>query len=122
GLQMVMPGETTPTHRHVTAALRFVMEGTGAYTAVDGERTTMHPGDFIITPSWTFHDHGNPGDGPIVWLDGLDLHIVNLFDASFADHYPGENGAEGTQPVTRAEGDSVARYGSNLMPMDYTGG
>ena len=54
-------------------ALRFIVEGAGAYTAVDGERTTMAPGDFIITPSWTWHDHGNDGDEPVVWLDGLDI-------------------------------------------------
>ena len=54
------------------------MEGTGAYTAVDGERTMMHPGDFIITPSWTWHDHGNPGTEPVVWMDGLDIQIVQL--------------------------------------------
>jgi gentisate 1,2-dioxygenase len=61
GLQLILPGEVAPSHRHTQSALRFVIEGEGAYTAVDGERTTMHPGDFIITPSWTFHDHGNPG-------------------------------------------------------------
>ena len=51
GLQLIMPGEVAPSHRHTQSALRFVVEGEGAYTAVDGERTTMHPGDFIITPS-----------------------------------------------------------------------
>jgi len=78
GLQMIMPGEVAPCHRHVSSALRFVVEGSGAYTAVEGERTTMHPGDFILTPSWTYHDHGNPGDGPVVWLDGLDVPIEHL--------------------------------------------
>jgi gentisate 1,2-dioxygenase len=98
GLQLVMPGETAPTHRHTASALRFVIEGGGAYTKVDGARTSMHPGDFILTPSWTFHDHGNPGTSPAIWLDGLDVPIVNLFDSSFAEHYPEE-----TQPVTKAE-------------------
>ncbi|HEV8520057.1 MAG TPA: cupin domain-containing protein, partial [Burkholderiales bacterium] len=60
GLQLILPGEIAPSHRHTQSALRFVVEGTGAYTAVDGERVTMQPGDFIITPSWTWHDHGNP--------------------------------------------------------------
>src|SRR5208283_1254321 len=59
GLQLILPGEVAPSHRHTQSALRFVVEGEGAYTAVDGERCTMHPGDFLITPSWTFHDHGN---------------------------------------------------------------
>jgi gentisate 1,2-dioxygenase len=115
GLQLILPGEIAPCHRHVTAALRFVIEGSGAYTAVEGERTTMHPGDFILTPSWTYHDHGNLGDTPTVWLDGLDIPIVNLFDTSFMEHYPGRE-----QPNTIEEGDSLARFGANMLPVDYT--
>jgi gentisate 1,2-dioxygenase len=114
GLQLIMPGEIAVCHRHAAAALRFVIEGTGAYTAVEGERTTMHPGDFILTPSWTYHDHGNPGDQPTVWLDGLDIPIVNLFDTCFAEHYPGE-----VQANTIPDGDSLVRYGANMLPVDY---
>ncbi len=88
GLQLVLPGEFTNSHRHSASALRFIIEGDGAYTAVDGERVTMHPGDLILTPSWAFHDHGNPGSSPVVWLDGLDIPIVNFFDSSFAEHLP----------------------------------
>jgi gentisate 1,2-dioxygenase len=117
GLQLVLPGEDTPTHRHTASALRFVIESQAGYTAVDGERTTMQPGDFILTPSWTYHDHGNPGSEPVVWLDGLDMPIVNLFDTGFAEHYPGE-----LQPVTRNEGDALARYGGNLLPVNYEPG
>jgi gentisate 1,2-dioxygenase len=117
GLQLITPGEVAPTHRHTASALRFVVEGHGAYTAVDGERTTMQPGDFILTPSWTFHDHGNPGTEPVIWLDGLDVPIVNVFDTSFADHHAME-----TQPVSRREGDASLRYGSNLLPVDYVPG
>jgi gentisate 1,2-dioxygenase len=90
GLQLVLPGEFTSSHRHVACALRFVIEGEGAYSAVDGQRVAMHPGDLILTPSWTFHDHGNPGSTPVVWLDGLDIPIVNFFDSSFAEHLPNE--------------------------------
>ena len=114
GLQLILPGEIARCHRHATAAIRFVLEGTGGYTAVNGERTTMHPGDFILTPSWTYHDHGNPSDVPMVWLDGLDVPIVNLFDASFAEHYPGD-----VQPNTIPDGDSSSRYGANMLPVDY---
>jgi len=112
GLQLILPGEVAPSHRHTQAALRLVVEGAGAYTAVDGERVTMHPGDFIITPSWTWHDHGNEGREPVVWMDGLDIPITHLFDATFAENYPRE-----VQPVTRREGDSWARYGCNLAPL-----
>jgi len=112
GLQLILPGEIAPSHRHTQSALRLIVEGAGAYTAVDGERTTMRPGDFIITPPWTWHDHGNPGSEPVVWMDGLDINILALFDAQFAENYPEE-----VQPVTRPEGDSVARYGNNLAPL-----
>jgi gentisate 1,2-dioxygenase len=114
GLQLILPGEVAPSHRHTQSALRMVVEGQGAYTAVDGERTTMHPGDFIITPSWTFHDHGNPGDRPVVWLDGLDIPMVAFFDAGFAELYPEES-----QPVAKPEGDAAARFGANLLPLEY---
>jgi gentisate 1,2-dioxygenase len=114
GLQLILPGEIAPSHRHTQSALRFIVEGSGAYTAVDGERTTMHPGDFIITPAWTWHDHGNPEGGePVVWMDGLDIPILAFFDAQFAENYP-----EDEQPVTTREGTALARYGSNLAPLD----
>lgn len=114
GLQLILPGEVAPAHRHTQSALRFVVEGEGAYTAVDGERTTMHPGDFVITPSWTWHDHGNDSDEPMVWLDGLDIPMVSFFGASFAEKWP-----EDSQPLSRPEGDSLARYGHGLMPEGY---
>lgn len=79
GLQLILPGEVAPSHRHNQSALRFIVEGKGAFTAVDGERTPMHTGDFILTPQWRWHDHGNPGSEPVVWLDGLDLPLVNLW-------------------------------------------
>ncbi len=113
GLQLILPGEIAPSHRHTQSALRFIVEGSGAYTAVDGERTNMAPGDFIITPSWTYHDHGNPGNEPVVWMDGLDIRIVQLFAAQFHEVFPDE-----VQPVTRSEGASVARYGNNLVPLN----
>jgi gentisate 1,2-dioxygenase len=115
GLQLILPGEVAPSHRHTASALRFVIEGEGAYTAVDGERMTMKPGDFILTPSWTYHDHGNLGTSPVVWLDGLDIPLVNFFDTSFAEHHPDE-----TQPAVRPEGDGLARYGANLLPFEFT--
>jgi len=113
GLQLILPGEIAPSHRHTQSALRFIVEGSGAFTAVNGERTTMHPGDFIITPAWTWHDHGNPGSEPVVWMDGLDIPILALFNAQFAEDY-----AEEVQPLTAREGTSAARYGSNLAPLD----
>ncbi|MCD0502841.1 gentisate 1,2-dioxygenase [Bordetella petrii] len=118
GLQLILPGEIAPSHRHTQSALRFIVEGRGAYTAVNGERTTMHPGDFIITPSWTWHDHGNleatDGGEPVIWLDGLDIPLLRFLDAGFAENYPAA-----TQPVSRPEGDSSARFGHNMLPVRY---
>ncbi|MGK2909494.1 MAG: gentisate 1,2-dioxygenase [Sphingobium sp.] len=114
GLQVILPGEIAPAHRHVASALRFIVEGSGAYTAVAGEKTMMEPGDFVITPSWTWHDHGNPSENAMVWLDGLDMHVVNILSASFRESH---NDAE--HLVTRAEGASFAEAGCNLLPIDY---
>jgi gentisate 1,2-dioxygenase len=116
GLQIIMPGEVAAAHRHVAAALRFVIEGRGAYTAVDGERTWMQPGDFIITPSWAWHDHGNQGVEPVVWLDGLDMHIVQLFEASFRQ---ADDKRDIHQP-TKPDGDSLVRFGANVLPIEHT--
>jgi gentisate 1,2-dioxygenase len=117
GVQLVLPGEVAPAHRHTQTALRFVLEGDGAYTAVNGERTIMHEGDFIITPPMTWHDHGNASNDPIFWLDGLDIPVVQFLDASFAEHL-----GQDEQPISRPLGDSDARYGANLLPLDVKGG
>ncbi len=114
GLQLILPGEIAPSHRHTAAALRFIVEGEGAYTTVDGEKTIMHPGDFVITPAWTWHDHGNESGEPMVWMDGLDIPIVLFLDAMFAESYP-----DGTPPITKPVGDSLARYGAGLLPYGH---
>jgi gentisate 1,2-dioxygenase len=107
-----MPGEVAPAHRHTQSALRFIVEGRGAYTAVEGEKTVMEPGDFVITPSWTWHHHGNDSAEPMVWLDGLDIPLVAHFNSTFREEH-GDDEA----PVTRPVGDSLARYGSGLLPV-----
>jgi len=111
GLQLLMPGERADPHRHAAGALRLFLEGSGAYTSVNGERTTMAPGDFVITPGGSWHAHGNQGPGPVIWLDGLDVPIVNFFNASFAE---GEE--EARMPAPRPEGDCEARYAGALLP------
>src|SRR5437899_4143824 len=114
GLQLILPGETAHTHRHTASALRFILEGSGAYTSVDGERMTMKPGDFILTPFWSFHDHGNPGTEPVVWLDGLDIPIVNMFDTSFFEKHEEElhnhEGHEDGAPAVRPVESSLMKY------------
>ncbi len=112
GLQLILPGEVAPAHRHTPSALRFIIEGSRAYTAVNGEKTYMEPGDFIITPSWAWHDHGHEGDGPMVWLDGLDIPIVHFLGSTFAESYPDDR-----FPTNAPPGYSQARYGQNMKPV-----
>lgn len=107
GLQIILPGEIAASHRHTPSALRFVVEGEGAYSSVGGERIAMHPGDFIVTPSWAWHDHGNLGSGPVVWLDGLDTPFTRFLGATFRE----DNAEE--RPAWRAsDGALVHRYES----------
>ena len=101
GLQLIMPGEVAPSHRHTQSALRFVMEGRGAYTAVDGQRTIMEPGDFVITPPWTWHEHGNESSEPMVWLDGLDIPMVKHFNSTFREDGRPGRGNSGNGPGPR---------------------
>ena len=111
-LQIINPGEIAPTHRHTASAFRLIVEGVQAYTTVEGEKTYMEPGDFVTTPNWTWHDHGNEGDQPVIWLDGLDGPLVSNLEASFREEYP-----ESHQPLTRADNLSQRLYGAGtLMP------
>jgi gentisate 1,2-dioxygenase len=103
GLQLILPGETAPNHRHTPAAVRFVVEGRGGYTIVSGEKLPMEKGDLILTPSLLWHDHGHEGEGPVIWLDALDLPLVYALEASYAIEGP-------AQRVTQAAGYSTARY------------
>ena len=112
GLQLVLPGEIAPCHRHSQTALRFVVEGEGAHTTVEGEKVMLSPGDFVITRNWSWHDHANEGDQPVVWLDGLDTPLVGFLDTVFREFYP-----EQAHPLTRPEGDALARYGAAMRPM-----
>jgi gentisate 1,2-dioxygenase len=112
GIQIVMPGEFARAHRHTPAALRFVIEGSGAYTAVNGERLTMRPGDLVLTPSWTWHDHTNETAEPIIWLDGLDIPLILQLEQMFYEQHPDDR-----QPLTSPTDVSTARYGTaGLLP------
>lgn len=108
GIQIILPGEAASAHRHTAAALRFVMEGEGAYTVVEGEKLEIRARDLVLTPSWTWHDHGNEGArGPCIWQDGLDIPLVNALEANFFEVHPEER-----QVPTRPIDDSYAAYGS----------
>ena len=110
GLQIVMPGEAARAHRHTPAALRFIIDSQGGSTTVNGDRITMLPGDLVLTPNWTWHDHANDTDEPIIWLDGLDIPLVRMLEAVYYEPYP-----EDVQPVTEPHDSSLARYGAGAL-------
>jgi gentisate 1,2-dioxygenase len=114
GVQLLMPGEFARAHRHTAAALRFIIEGRGAYTAVAGEKAYMEPGDFVVTPSWAWHEHRNEGDAPTLWLDVLDVALINFLGAGFAEGYSATE-----YPAQVPPGDGQYRYGRNLLPVGY---
>ena len=111
-VQVILPGEVARAHRHTPTAIRFIMQGEGAYTDVDGERIPMSPGDLVLTPSWAWHDHGNAGGEPVIWLDGLDIPLVQSLEAMFFQMY------ETPQvPLTRGHGASRRLHGqANVAP------
>ena len=83
GMQLILPGETAPNHRHTPSAIRFAVEGEGAYTVVEGEKLPMAHGDLILTPPKLWHEHGHEGIGPVIWLDALDLPLIHDIEASY---------------------------------------
>src|SRR5580704_9377652 len=111
GIQMILPNEVAPAHRHVSSAIRFVLDGEGAYTAVEGEKSYMSRGDFVITANWAPHDHGNTSNKAMLWLDVLDFPVVNFYEASFAEHFD-----DAMQETKRGDGDSLNFYGSGVLP------
>jgi gentisate 1,2-dioxygenase len=97
-IQIVMPGEIARAHRHSAAALRFIVEGGGGYTVVNGERVPMFPGDLVLTPNWSWHDHANDTDAPMIWLDGLDTPLVRMLEAGFYEEYHEDRQQFGAAP------------------------
>src|SRR6185295_17456564 len=91
-------GETAPPHRHTQSALRFILEGDGAYTTVDDDEVVMRPGDLVITPAWRWHQHGNRTEHPMVWLDGLDIPLAMYLGATFRQDAH-ERAAAGDDPA-----------------------
>lgn len=113
GLQLILPGEVAPCHRHSQSALRFVLEGSGAYTAVDGEPAVMECFDLVLTPNGRWHDHANDTDQPVIWLDGLDIPLVTALSASFAEHLSGATQHQKTFPPGRCQ----TAWGANMRSL-----
>ena len=89
-IQFLGPHESAPAHRHSPDAIRFVLQGEGVWTTVEGDACDMHPGDLVLTPNWTWHDHSNDTDDPMIWFDGLDVPTALALDATFFELYPSD--------------------------------
>jgi gentisate 1,2-dioxygenase len=109
-VQMVLPGEIAPSHRHTAAAIRFVMQGTGTVTMVDGEPCSMNPGDLILTPGWTWHGHISQGDGPMIWMDSLDAPMIGMLKNMVQEPYGDE-----INPATKPVDESIKRWGNAAL-------
>ena len=103
GMQLILPGESAPNHRHTPSAIRCVVEGGGGFTTVEGEKCPMEKGDLILTPSGMWHEHGHEGSKPVIWMDALDLPLVYYLEASYC--------VDGkSQPMRNAPDSSQTRY------------
>jgi gentisate 1,2-dioxygenase len=111
-IQVLMPGEAARPHRHTASAFRFVLEGQGGCTTVNGKPCVMNEGDLILTPNWAWHDHTNPGSDRVVWFDGLDVPVTMFYNAWF-----GEDRFEGAYPETEASLPDAAHAGGGLRPV-----
>ena len=110
-VQIVMPGEIAPCHRHSASAIRFIIEGERSYTTINGDKCMMSRGDLLLTPNWTWHDHGCESAQPIIWMDGLDLPLVGDLDAVFFE-FP----AELRQATATTNASETKFAGPNLQP------
>ena len=110
GIQLLLPGETAPAHRHTPSAARIIIEGKGGFTVVDGEKLPMEEGDLVLTPGGEWHDHGHEGTEPVVWLDALDLPLFVYLEGSYAEEAPLQS------PGNRPDASQVEYLSSGLAP------
>jgi gentisate 1,2-dioxygenase len=124
GLQVMHPGEVASAHAHSASALRFIMEGTGAYTVVDGHKMTLGARDFVLTPNGTWHEHGVEANGsPCIWQDGLDIPLVNALEANFYAVHPKiqqEDSGYAVDDMTKAWGNPGLRPASDAWSKGYS--
>lgn len=105
-IQWLNGREIAPAHRHTSQAIRFIIDGAGSYSTVEGDKVFLERGDLVLTPPWTWHDHGSESDERAVWMDALDIPLNNVLDAPFFENYP-----HASQPVDKVLNGSVLKYG-----------
>ena len=118
GMQLLLPGETAPAHRHTPSAARIIVEGRGGFTVVDGEKLPMEDGDLVLTPGGDWHDHGHEGEEPVIWLDALDLPLFVYLEGSYAEEAPLQaqrNRPDASQVEYRAAGLAPSRRLNNTI-------
>ncbi|SUA51246.1 Gentisate 1,2-dioxygenase [Oligella ureolytica] len=115
GMQLILPNETAPNHKHTPNAVRIIVEGEGATTIVNGEPCRMERGDLILTPSGQWHEHTHAGRTPIVWLDVLDLPLIYYLESSWAID------GEGSQTLHRTNDASDVEYSAAGVVPDMEG-
>ena len=111
GMQLLLPGETAPAHRHTPSAARVIIEGKGGYTVVDGEKLPMEEGDLVLTPGGEWHDHGHEGNDPVIWLDALDLPLFVYLEGSYSEE------SELQKPRNQPDTSQVEYLSSGLVPV-----
>jgi gentisate 1,2-dioxygenase len=114
-VQMVLPGEVAPPHRHTIAAIRFIIEGESAVTFVNGEPVEMHPGDLVLTPAQHWHGHENHSNGPTLWMDTLDRPLTIALQQSRSEGYPAADPS-----IPSAEGESYSSAVSPVMSYPWS--
>jgi gentisate 1,2-dioxygenase len=102
-VQYLGPSEVAPAHRHSQSAFRFILQGEGVWTLVDGDPVAMRRGDLLLTAAWAWHAHHNTADAPMIWLDGLDIPLVAGLDAGFFEMGPDEVVDRSTPEHSRSE-------------------
>jgi gentisate 1,2-dioxygenase len=109
-VQIIKPGEVAPAHRHSATAIRFIVEGSGAFSAVNGERIHMEERDLILTPSMSWHNHGNETGQPVLWVDALDAPLMNYLCTFFYDDYP-----QAEHEIVRPTGYTAKKFGARAL-------
>jgi gentisate 1,2-dioxygenase len=109
-VQIIKPGDVAPAHRHSATAIRFIIEGEGAFSAVQGEKVYVEERDLVLTPGFSWHNHGNETPHPIIWMDGIDSPLTRFLAADFYDEYPGDE-----QALLRPAGYSLKKYGAGIL-------
>ena len=115
GMQLLLPGEKAPAHRHTPSAARIIVEGKGGFTVVNGEKLPMEEGDLVLTPGGQWHDHGHDGDEPVIWLDALDLPLFAYLEGSYAEEAPLQ------APRNRPDASQVEYRSAGLAPARRSG-